>query len=92
MTPQTPRILEGPSATVALNSLGEFTVRGAGDSAERLEALYRTGEADLVHGAGREMFEAVKLLQSANPQRYQPTTARSIPVRNSASAFARSRS
>jgi uncharacterized protein (DUF1501 family) len=72
MTPQTPRILEGPAATVAMNSLGEFTVRGAGDSAERLEALYRTGEADLVHGAGRDMFEAVRLLQSANPQRYQP--------------------
>jgi uncharacterized protein (DUF1501 family) len=41
MTPQTPRILDGPAAAVAMNSLGEFTVRGAGDSAERLEALKR---------------------------------------------------
>ena len=79
MTPQTPRILEGPAAAVAMNSLGEFTVRGAGDSAERLEALYRTGEADLVHGAGRDMFEAVKLLQSANPQRYQPENGAEYP-------------
>lgn len=79
MTPQTPRILEGPSAAVAMNSLGEFTVRGAGNSAERLEALYRTGEADLVHGAGREMFEAVRLLQSANPQRYQPENGAEYP-------------
>lgn len=79
MTPQTPRILEGPAAAVAMNSLGEFTMRGAGDSADRLEALYRTGEADLVHGAGREMFEAVKLLQSANPQRYQPEHGAEYP-------------
>jgi uncharacterized protein (DUF1501 family) len=79
MTPQTPRILEGPSAAVAMNSLGEFTVRGAGSSAERLEALYRTGEADLIHGAGREMFEAVRLLQSANPQRYQPEHGADYP-------------
>jgi uncharacterized protein (DUF1501 family) len=79
MTPQTPRILEGPAAAVAMNSLGEFTVRGAGNSADRLEALYRTGEADLVHGAGRDMFEAVRLLQSANPQRYQPENGADYP-------------
>ena len=79
MTPQTPRILEGPAAAVAMNSLGEFTVRGAGNSADRLEALYRSGEADLVHGAGRDMFEAVRLLQSANPQRYQPDNGADYP-------------
>jgi uncharacterized protein (DUF1501 family) len=79
MTAQTPRILEGPSAAVAMNSLGEFTVRGAGSSAERLEALYRTGEADLVHGAGRDMFEAVRLLQSANPQQYRAERGADYP-------------
>jgi uncharacterized protein (DUF1501 family) len=79
LTPQTPRILEGPSAAVAMNSLGEFTVRGAGTSADRLEALYRTGEADLVHGAGREMFEAVRMLQSADPQRYLPEHGADYP-------------
>jgi uncharacterized protein (DUF1501 family) len=79
MTPQTPRILEGPAAAVAMNSLGEFTVRGMGNSADRLEALYRTGEADLVHGAGRDMFEAVRLLQSASPQRYLPEHGAEYP-------------
>ncbi len=79
LTPQTPRILEGPAPAVAMNSLGEFTVRAAGSSADRLEALYRTGEADLVHGAGREMFEAVKMLQSANPQQYAPDNDADYP-------------
>jgi uncharacterized protein (DUF1501 family) len=79
MTAQTPRILEGPAPAVAMNSLGEFTVRAAGSSADRLEALYRTGEADLVHGAGREMFDALKLLQAANPQRYAPDNGADYP-------------
>src|SRR4051812_14496632 len=70
LTPQTPRILEGPSPTVAMNSLAEFSVRATGSSAERLEALYRTGSADLVHATGTETFDAVKMLRSANPQKY----------------------
>jgi uncharacterized protein (DUF1501 family) len=79
MTPQTPRILEGPSATVAMNSLDEFSVRATGNSAERLEALYRTGSADLVHGTGVEMFDAVKMLRSANPQKYLPQNNADYP-------------
>ena len=79
MTPQTPRILEGPSATVAMNSLDEFSVRATGSSAERLEALYRTGSADLVHGTGAEMFDAVKMLRSANPQKYLPQNGAEYP-------------
>ena len=79
MTPQTPRILEGPSATVAMNSLDEFSVRATGSSAERLEALYRTGTADLVHGTGAEMFDAVKMLRAANPQKYLPQNGADYP-------------
>jgi uncharacterized protein (DUF1501 family) len=79
MTPQTPRILEGPSETVAMSSLGEFSVRATGSEAERLEALYRTGSADLVHGTGKEMFDAVKMLHSANPQQYAPRNNAQYP-------------
>ena len=79
LTPQTPRILEGPSATVAMNSLDEFSVRATGSSAERLEALYRTGSADLVHGTGAEMFDAVKMLRAANPQKYLPQNNAEYP-------------
>lgn len=79
MTSQTPRILDGPAPAVAMNSLGEFTVRATGSSAERLEALYRTGEADLIHGAGREMFDAVKLLRSADPQQYRVENGAAYP-------------
>jgi uncharacterized protein (DUF1501 family) len=79
LTPQTPRILEGPEPVIAMNSLGEFTLRGSDTTIERLEALYRSGETDLVHATGREMFEAVKLLRAANPQRYQPENGAQYP-------------
>lgn len=79
LTAQTPRMLEGPSPTVAMNNLDEFTVRATGSSAERLEALYRTGSADLVHGTGAEMFEAVKMLRAANPRKYLPRNGAEYP-------------
>ena len=79
LTPQTPRILEGPSPTVAMNSLDEFSVRATGNSAERLEALYRTGSADLVHATGAETFDAVKMLRAANPQKYLPQNGADYP-------------
>jgi uncharacterized protein (DUF1501 family) len=80
MTPQTPRILEGPEATIAMNSLEEFTVRASGPAADRLEALYRTGSADVVHAAGGEMFEAVKILRAANPRQYAPRSGAEYPA------------
>ncbi|HEY9225556.1 MAG TPA: DUF1501 domain-containing protein [Gemmatimonadaceae bacterium] len=79
MTPQTPRILEGAAATVAMNSLDEFTIRTNGSAAERIEALYRTGNADVVHAAGGEMFEAMKILKSANPQQYVASNGAEYP-------------
>ena len=72
LTQGTPRIMSGESEVVAMNSIDEFTVRTSGSQADRLEALYRTGSADLVHGTGAEMFEAVKMLRAANPRQYVP--------------------
>jgi uncharacterized protein (DUF1501 family) len=79
MTPQTPRILEGPEPTIAMNSLDEFTIRTNGSQADRIEALYRTGNADVVHAAGGEMFEAMKILRAANPQQYLPANNAEYP-------------
>jgi uncharacterized protein (DUF1501 family) len=80
MSPQTPRALAGPAATVAMNSLEEFTVRAANPTLERrIEALYRTGSADVVHAAGGEMFEAMRILRAANPQKYLPEHGAAYP-------------
>jgi uncharacterized protein (DUF1501 family) len=79
MTPQTPRILEGGAPSVAMNSVDEFTIRTNGTQADRIEALYRTGNADVVHAAGGEMFEAMKMLKAANPQQYIPQNSADYP-------------
>jgi len=79
MTPQTPRVLQGGAPTIAMNTIADFTVRSSGSQAAQLEALYRTGSADLIHGTGTEMFEAVKILRAANPQRYQPENGAVYP-------------
>src|SRR6185369_14530812 len=79
MAPQTPRVLQGTSPTVAMDSLDQFAVRSGGDAAARLESLYRTGSPDLIHGTGSEMFDAVKMLKSANPQKYQPDNGAEYP-------------
>ena len=80
MAAQTPRILEGPSPVVAMNSIDEFSIRTTGGDAERrLEALYRTGKADLIHGSGRDMFEALRVLRAANPQQYRPAAGVQYP-------------
>ena len=79
MTQQTPRILEGPQATVAMSSLDEFSVRASGPAVDRLEALYRTGSADVVHAAGGEMFEALRILRAANPRQYAPRNGAAYP-------------
>ncbi len=80
MTEQTPRILTGPAPTVAMAGLDAFTIRAAdGDAPRRLEALYRTGSADLVHSSGSDMFEAMKMLRAADPARYAPTNGAQYP-------------
>jgi uncharacterized protein (DUF1501 family) len=79
MTAQTPRILEGPEPAIAMSSLEEFNVRARGTSAERLEALYHAGQADVVHAAGGEMFEAMRILRAADPQRYAPRNGARYP-------------
>jgi uncharacterized protein (DUF1501 family) len=79
MAAQTPRILQGSAPAVAMTNLDAFTVRSAGGVAERLEALYRTGSADLIHATGAETFDAVKMLREADPQRYAPQHGAEYP-------------
>ena len=79
MTEQTPRILAGPAPVIAMSSVDDFTIRASGSDVERLEALYRTGRADIVHGTGAETFDAVKMLRAANPRRYQPENGAAYP-------------
>ena len=77
-----PRSLMGEAPAIAMADLNEFDVRGgAGGASPRagFEALYDRGVRDLLHGTGRESFEAVKLLKAADPGRYQPARGAEYP-------------
>jgi uncharacterized protein (DUF1501 family) len=68
LAPALPRSLRGDAGAISMQSVDRFDVRAAEGAGERrgFESLYEQGVRDLLHGTGRETFEAVKLLKSAN--------------------------
>ena len=80
--PVLPRTLAGPAPAVAMTDIADFDVRGGGDDGQLIqgfEALYTQRIADSLQSTGRETFEAVKRLKSANPQQYQPGNGANYP-------------
>jgi uncharacterized protein (DUF1501 family) len=73
---QVPRTLQGKVPAVALNNLADFSVGGKGPQTSPIsnafQAMYDESSDAVLHGTGRETFEAVKMLKSADPARYQP--------------------
>jgi uncharacterized protein (DUF1501 family) len=68
---QLPRTLRGEQPAVALNNLEQFQVRDK-DAAAILETMYaRTSDASLM-AAGKDAFDAVKMIQSLNRTPYTP--------------------
>ena len=73
--PTLPRSLRGDVGAISMPSLERFDVRAASETAmarKGFESLYEQGVRDLLHGTGRETFEAVKMLKSAGAARIPP--------------------
>jgi uncharacterized protein (DUF1501 family) len=79
--PQLPRILRGDAGAIALRSLDRFEVRTTTEAttSRGFESLYQQGVQDLLHGTGRETFEAVKMLKSAGAARLTPANGAQYP-------------
>src|ERR1700753_162209 len=74
LTAEMPRTLEGRVRAVALNNIRNFHVGGARTSANAsfansFEGLYDESSDTALRGAGREVFEAAKVLQATDPAR-----------------------
>src|ERR1700761_5727519 len=73
---QVPRTLQGKIPAIAVNNLADFSVAGKGPQTSPIsnafQAMYDESSDAVLHGTGRETFEAVKMLKSADPSRYQP--------------------
>ncbi|HXG93804.1 MAG TPA: DUF1501 domain-containing protein [Blastocatellia bacterium] len=82
LTANLPRTLLGDAPAIAMTNIADFGVRagqGNGQVAKGFEELYSHGFNDVLHGTGKEAFEAVKMLKRANPQQYQPANGANYP-------------
>jgi uncharacterized protein (DUF1501 family) len=73
-----PRALRGRNEAVAINNLNDFQVRDAGGAAA-FEAMYAGTSDQVLNGTGRETFEAVKLMQAIQKQKYTPANQAQYP-------------
>lgn len=80
--PTLPRALRGDAGAISLASLERFDVRAAAESGVArtgFESLYEQSVQDLLHGTGRETFEAVRMLKRANAARLAPENGAEYP-------------
>jgi uncharacterized protein (DUF1501 family) len=78
-----PRTLAGSSPAVAMGNIRDFAVGGRGPvgnlASNSFEAMYEQSVDTVLHGTGDETFEAVKMLRSANPEKYTPAAGANYP-------------
>lgn len=73
-----PRSLRGRNDAVAMNNLDDFVVKDL-QSFGTFESMYASTVDTVLHGAGRETFDAIKLIQSVQKRPYVPANAAKYP-------------
>lgn len=80
---QVPRTLQGKVPAIAVSNLADFSVGGKGPQTSSIsnafQAMYDESSDAVLHGTGQETFEAVKMLKSADPAKYQPAAGVNYP-------------
>ncbi len=82
LTPALPRILAGPAGAVAMSNIAQFGIRaGAATPAvsDSFEAMYAEAVAGMLAGTAKESFEAVRIIQAADPVRIGPHNGANYP-------------
>lgn len=79
---QLPRSLQGTAPAVAMNQIGQFGIR-AGQATDMVQASFESEYAavadSVLKRTGGQAFDAVKILKSADPARYQPENGAEYP-------------
>jgi uncharacterized protein (DUF1501 family) len=82
LTSQLPRALQGVEPALAITQIGQFGVR-AGQASDMVqsafEAEYAAAADRVLNRTGREAFDAVRMLESADPAKYQPENGAQYP-------------
>jgi uncharacterized protein (DUF1501 family) len=83
MGPSIPRILSGAEPAIAMNNINDFTVGGRSAKpssvANAFEAMYDHSVDAVLHSTGEETFDAVKMLKTADPAKYNPAPGADYP-------------
>lgn len=74
-----PRSLQGDANALAIPDLRTFGVGGSAGVASGFETLYDQAVGDVLHGPGRESFEAIRMLRDAKPASYAPANGAAYP-------------
>ena len=75
VTPGLPRILAGSAGAISMPNVAQFGIRAGAESApaaESFESMYADAVAGSLQATAKKSFEAVKLVQSADPVRIAP--------------------
>lgn len=78
---QLPRSLQGRAPALAIGQISQFGLRGgaAGDTQASFEAQYADAAGRALQTTGREAFDAVRMLEAANPAQYAPANGAEYP-------------
>lgn len=82
MSQQLPRSLYGRAPSVAMTDLSDFSVKAGVFSVEMkggFEGLYQQNAKDSLGEAGKDTFEAVNFLETANPAKHRPENGAVYP-------------
>jgi uncharacterized protein (DUF1501 family) len=81
LTPQLPRMLQGPAPALAVTQIAQFGIRGGQNDiiGSSFEAEYAAAADSVLNGVGREAFDAMKMLKVADPSKYQPDNGAEYP-------------
>jgi uncharacterized protein (DUF1501 family) len=83
MGPTLPRVMQGKASAIAMNSINDFVIRAGGATGQSVqggfEAMYAQTVNDALRDAGKDTFEAIRLLKSVNPAQYKPAPEAEYP-------------
>ena len=87
MTSMLPRTLQGEQEALAIPDLKLFGVGNAGvtpgsaatSAASGFEGMYESAVGDLLHGTGKDAFDAIGMLKAADPTKYSPQNGAAYP-------------
>ncbi len=81
LAPQLPRALQGLEPALAIGQISQFGIRGSSSDMVQssFESEYAAAADRVLHSTGREAFDAVRMLKSAQLDQYTPANGAEYP-------------